>query len=131
MGQKQSIPQQPLFFCPQTGFAVDHPLGLCERCHAAHDIIWQSVYVCPNTGYRIAKTPSHRPDKECSSCFQVHQPFTKRVYICPVTGAQIPHPKETGGKCQKCKRSHEDNSTPMGSREAVQVRNAQGVSQAA
>ncbi|KAK3391302.1 hypothetical protein B0H63DRAFT_134968 [Podospora didyma] len=128
MGQKHSVPSQATFFCPQTGIAVDTPLGLCEQCHSAHDLIWQSVYVCPNTGYRIsdgAAAPHSRrdrrprPDKECPSCFQVHQPFSKRVYICPVTGAQILHPTETGGRCQKCFRSHEDNSTPMGSREAV------------
>ncbi|GAB1319708.1 hypothetical protein MFIFM68171_09918 [Madurella fahalii] len=120
MGQKQSVVQST-FFCPSTGEEVDNPLGLCSRCQAAHDIIWQSVFVCPNTGYRI-DSPSKRPDKECPSCFQLHQPYSKRVYICPVTGAQIPHPRETGGKCQKCNRSHEDNSTPMGSREAVMSR---------
>ncbi|KAK4210487.1 hypothetical protein QBC37DRAFT_31034 [Rhypophila decipiens] len=118
MGQKQSAPLPSAFYCPETGMALENPLGVCEHCHAAHDIIWQSVYVCPNTGYRV-EALSRRLDKECPSCFQVHQPYSKRVYICPVTGAQIPHPRETGGKCQKCKRSHEDNSTPMGSREAV------------
>ncbi|KAK4640941.1 hypothetical protein QC762_000100 [Podospora pseudocomata] len=120
MGQKQSsVPAT--FFCPNTGEELENPLGLCTHCQAAHDIIWQSVFICPNTGYRI-DTLSRRPDKECPSCFQMHQPYSKRVYICPVTGAQIPHPKETGGKCQKCKRSHEDNSTPMTSKEAVMAR---------
>ncbi|KAK0721830.1 hypothetical protein B0T26DRAFT_193534 [Lasiosphaeria miniovina] len=119
MGQKQSLPVEATFFCPQTGVAVETPLGLCTECQAAHDLILQSVTVCPNTGYRISQTTSLRPHKECSSCFQVHQPFSKRVYICPVTGAQIPHPRDTGGRCQKCSRSHQDNSTPTSSREAV------------
>ncbi|KAG7287252.1 hypothetical protein NEMBOFW57_006759 [Staphylotrichum longicolle] len=118
MGQKQSV-VQPTFYCPSTGNEVDNPLGLCAHCQACHDIIWQSVFICPNTGYRILENPSMRPDKECQSCFQLHQPYSKRVYICPVTGAQIPHPRDTGGKCQKCSRSHEDNSTPVGSREAI------------
>ncbi|KAK4239013.1 DNA polymerase II large subunit [Achaetomium macrosporum] len=117
MGQKQSV-VQPTFFCPATGAEVTDPLGLCVQCQNCHDIIWQSVFVCPNTGYRI-ENPSMRPDKECPSCFQPHSPYSKRVYICPVTGAQIPHPRDTGGKCQRCSRSHEDNSTPVGSREAV------------
>ncbi|KAK5654537.1 hypothetical protein OQA88_7166 [Cercophora sp. LCS_1] len=120
MGQKQSLPEpQSHFFCPQTGESVDHPLGVCEQCQAAHDIIWQAVEVCPNTGYRLEATRARRPHKECPSCFQAHRQYTKRVYICPTTGAQIPHPKETGGRCQKCNRSHEDNSTPMASRETV------------
>ncbi|KAK1749508.1 DNA polymerase II large subunit [Echria macrotheca] len=120
MGQKQSLPPpQAAFFCPQTGIALESPLGVCDHCQAAHDIIWQSVYVCQNTGYRIELPRSRRPHKECPSCFQAHQPFSKRVYICPVTGAQIAHPRETGGRCQKCNRSHEDNSTPLGSRETM------------
>ncbi|KAK4182533.1 hypothetical protein QBC35DRAFT_395791 [Podospora australis] len=124
MGQKQSV-VPATFFCPSTGEELENPLGLCHHCQAAHDIIWQSVFICPNTGYRI-ETLSRRPDKECPSCFQMHQPYSKRVYICPVTGAQIPHPRETGGKCQKCQRSHEDNSTPMGSREVVSSRGIRG-----
>jgi hypothetical protein len=80
--------------------------------------------VCPNTGYRIDTAGSGgdgvvAKHRECPSCFQPHQPHTKRVYVCPVTGAQIAHPRETGGKCTRCARSHEDNSTPVGSREAV------------
>ncbi|KAL2193376.1 hypothetical protein P885DRAFT_72187 [Corynascus similis CBS 632.67] len=121
MGQKHSMVQAS-FFCPSTGSEIDDPLApCCVRCSACHDLIWQSVFVCPNTGYRIERAPS-RPDKECPSCFQLHQPYSKRVYICPVTGATIPHPRETGGRCQKCSRTHEDNSTPVGSREAVSVR---------
>ncbi|KAK4442446.1 hypothetical protein QBC34DRAFT_25220 [Podospora aff. communis PSN243] len=120
MGQKLSLqPRHEVFFCPQTGEAVENPLGVCTHCQAAHDIIWQCVYVCPNTGYRIETMRPPKPDRECASCFQVHQPFSKRVYICPVTGAQIMHPKETGGKCSKCSRTHEDNSTPSGSRVSV------------
>ncbi len=111
-------PHQPTFYCPSTGGELDTPMGLCTHCQACHDIIWQSVFVCPNTGYRIER-PSMRPDKECPSCFQLHQPYSKRVYICPVTGAQIPHPRDTGGRCQKCSRSHDDNSTPMGSKEVM------------
>ncbi|KAK3324514.1 hypothetical protein B0T19DRAFT_231656 [Cercophora scortea] len=121
MGQKQSLPMPTTFYCPQTGLEVESPLGACDHCQAAHDIICQSVYVCPNTGYRIEKL-SRRPDKECPSCFQLHQPFSKRVLICPVTGAQISHPRDTGGRCVKCTRTHEDNSTPMGSHEAVMAR---------
>ena len=51
---------------------------------------------------------STKPDEQCMSCFQAHAPVTKRVYICTVTGADIPHPNETGGRCEKCSRSHED-----------------------
>ncbi|KAL2170273.1 hypothetical protein VTG60DRAFT_5049 [Thermothelomyces hinnuleus] len=120
MGQKQSVAQST-FFCPTTGTEIDDPLGLCARCQANHDIIWQSVFVCPNTGYRIERPPA-RPDRECPSCFQMHQPYSKRVYVCPVTGATIPHPRETGGRCQKCNRTHEDNSTPVSSKEAVSER---------
>lgn len=117
-------PPQPTFFCPTTGGPLDTPLGVCEQCQAAHDIIWQAVFVCPNTGYRIDDklNPALQPDRECPSCFQPHRPYSKRVYICPVTGAQISHPRETGGRCQKCGRSHEDNSTPLGSKEAVVAR---------
>ena len=115
------VGSQPSFYCPTTGEEIETPLGLCSNCHAAHDIIWQSVFVCPNTGYRI-ESPSRRPDKECPSCFQLHHLHSKRVYICPVTGAQIQHPRDTGGRCTKCGRSHEDNSTPMGSKEAVMGR---------
>ncbi|KAK4144485.1 uncharacterized protein C8A04DRAFT_27669 [Dichotomopilus funicola] len=121
MGQKQSA-VEATFFCPTTNNSLADPLAPCTHCEALHDIIWQSVYICPNTGYRIDRdrAPSAaRPDRECPSCFQSHQPATKRVYICPVTGATIPHPRDTGGKCEKCGRSHEDNSTPVGSREAV------------
>ncbi|KAK4169886.1 hypothetical protein QBC43DRAFT_340446 [Cladorrhinum sp. PSN259] len=125
MGQKQSSAVLTSFYCPSTGEEVDYPLGLCPQCQAAHDIIWQSVFVCPNTGYRI-DSPPRRPDKECTSCFQMHQPYSKRVFVCPVTGAQIPHPRETGGKCQKCQRSHEDNSTPMSSKEVVLSRGLRG-----
>ncbi|KAK3294213.1 uncharacterized protein B0H64DRAFT_400132 [Chaetomium fimeti] len=98
------------------------PLGLCAHCGACHDLIWQSVFVCPNTGYRIEQPLSGRPDKECPSCFQLHQPYSKRVFVCPVTGASIPHPRDTQGRCLKCSRTHEDNSTPVGSREAVSTR---------
>lgn len=133
MGQKQSAPAT--FFCPKTSQPLPSstlPVGTpCAHCGQAHDIILQSVYVCPNTGYRINDSPSSptrklSPDRECPSCFQLHEPFSKRVYICPVTGAQIPHPSETGGRCQKCSRSHADNSvpTPMGSRETVSSRSA-------
>ncbi|KAK1836357.1 hypothetical protein QBC39DRAFT_84910 [Podospora conica] len=132
MGQKLSIdPPRPHadYFCPETGQPLVHPLGTCEHCQAAHDIICQAVYVCPNTGYRLPDEAARKMARrhgidavECSACFQVHEPFSKRVYICPVTGGQITHPRETGGKCSKCSRSHEDNSTPMGSKEAVYAR---------
>ncbi|KAK3943384.1 hypothetical protein QBC46DRAFT_361915 [Diplogelasinospora grovesii] len=111
MGNKQSVPTT--FFCPETGMTVSNPLGMCEQCSAAHDIIWQLVYVCPNTGYRIEGSNDQRLDKGCPSCFQMHKPYSKRVYICPNTGSQIPHPRETGGRCQKCKRTHEDGSGSM------------------
>ncbi len=86
---------------------MSHPLGSCEQCKARHDIIWQLVYVCPNTGYRI-DPPSRKPQDPCSSCFQAHEAVSKRVFICPVTGAQIFHPKDTGGKCAKCSKTHQD-----------------------
>ncbi|KAH8880309.1 hypothetical protein GQ53DRAFT_737365 [Thozetella sp. PMI_491] len=105
MGQKQSLPI--LFYCPSTGAVVSHPLGSCEQCQARHDIIWQLVYVCPNTGYRI-EPPSRKPQDPCSSCFQAHDPVSKRVFICPVTGAQILHPRDTGGRCAKCSKPHGD-----------------------
>ncbi|KAL2267333.1 hypothetical protein VTJ83DRAFT_4610 [Remersonia thermophila] len=117
MGHKHSV-IQPSYFCPTTGTEIDTPLGICQQCRANHDIIWQSVFVCPNTGYRV-DSPSVRPDRECLSCFQVHQPYIKRVFICPVTSAQIQHPRDTGGRCAKCQRTHADNSTPAGSKEAV------------
>ena len=106
------------FYCPETGFEIRTPLGTCERCDAAHDIIWQSVYFCPNTGYRLE--PVQRTDRECLSCFQMHKPVTKRVFVCPVTGAEIKHPRESEANCPKCNRSHRDNSVlPAQAREVA------------
>ncbi|KAL2165003.1 hypothetical protein VTH06DRAFT_299 [Thermothelomyces fergusii] len=115
---------QSTFFCPTTGSEIADPLGPCGRCRVSHDLIWQSVFVCPNTGYRVERAAA-RPGadhRECPACFQMHRPYSKRVYVCPVTGATIAHPRNTGGRCQKCGRSHEDNPTPVGSREAVSER---------
>ncbi len=111
---------QTLFYCPATGGIVSHPLGACEQCKARHDIIWQLVYVCPNTGYRI-DPPSRKPQHTCSSCFQAHEAVSKRVFVCPVTGAQIAHPKDTGGKCVKCSKPHHDH-LPAPEREAPPLR---------
>jgi hypothetical protein len=118
MGQKQSV-VQPTFFCPTTGAEITDPLSLCTHCQACHDLIWQSVFVCPNTGYRVENLAAVRRGRECPSCFQPHEPYSKRAFLCPVTGASIPHPRETEGRCLKCGRTHEDNSTPVGSREVV------------